>query len=174
MATVTSVVTVDTTIAHSDSAEWVYVDSYGINHTVSDAETFSITIENTANNIKWNVIAEAPSLATTELATDDGYKIKFRPQADGSNRGRELRVMALADATMSRVVGGEWSIECPVSGRVQHWKFAQFYTSNVDMNAAGTIGANTVATSCILEDQFGNTMSLPYGLVAGITVAQAA
>lgn len=162
MATVTSEVTVDT-------GEWVYIDSVGMPHTVKNGEKFSITIENTASAIKWNVLAEAPSLHTTEVATDDGYKLRFRPSATAGNVAHDLSIMALGDTTMSRDVPGEWRIECPVTGRIQIWKFAQFYTSNVDMNAAGTIGANTALTQCLLEDQFGNTMRMPSGLVAGIT-----
>ena len=167
MATVTSVATVDTN-------EWTYIDRFGIGHVVTNGQTFSITIENTASNIKWNILPEAPSLATTELSTTDGLKIRFRSISDGSNTAYELGVNAVADATLSRDVPGEWRIECPVSGIVQIWKFAQFYSSNVDYNAAGTLGANTALTQCLLEDQFGNTMRLPSPLVAGITVAQAA
>lgn len=167
MATVTSVVTVDT-------GEWTYVDVTGIGHVVTNGETFSITIENTASNIKWQILAELPTANTTEVGTTDGYKLRFRPLADGNNKAHELFIMALADSTMSYTVGGEWRIECPITGIVQIWKFAQFYTSNVDMNAAGTLGANSALTQCLLEDQFGNRMRLPSGLVAGITVAQAA
>jgi len=167
MATVTSVVTVDTD-------EWKYPDVYGIEHVVKDAEAFSVKIENTASNIKWNVTAEAPSLHTTEVATTDGYKLRFRPLADGRNSAHQLMVMAVADGTLSYVVPGEWRIQCPVSGIIQIWKFAQFYASDVDCALAGTLGANTKATACKLEDQFGNVMWLPSGLVAGITMAQAA
>ena len=161
MATVTSEVTVDT-------GEWDYIDAVGIPHTVTNAETFNITIENTASNIKWSI------LTGQSVTTTDGYTLTFRPQADGGNVNEELRVMALADSTMSRDVPGEWHIECPVTGLLQVWKFAQFYTSNVDMNAAGTIGANTAATQCVLEDQYGHTMYLPTGAVAGITADTAA
>ena len=167
MSSVTSVVTVDT-------GEWKYPDVYGIEHTVTNAEAFSVVIENTASNIKWQIAAEAPSLHASEVATTDGYKLRFRPVTDGSNSPHQLMVMAIGDATLSYVVPGEWRIQCPVSGIVQIWKFAQFYASNVDCNAAGTLGANTALTQCLLEDQFGNTMRLPAGLVAGITMAQAA
>lgn len=167
MASVTSVVTIDT-------GEWKYPDVYGVEHTVTNAQAFSIVIENTASNIKWQVAAEAPSLHASEVNTDDGYKIRFRPLTDGNNSPHQLMVMAIADTTLSYVVPGEWRIQCPVSGIIQIWKFAQFYASNVDCNAAGTLGANTKATACKLEDQFGNVMWLPAGLVAGITMAQAA
>ena len=161
MATVTSEVTIDT-------SEWIYIGVDGVPHTVTNAETFNLTIENTASNIMWEV------LPGQTVATDDGYVLTFRPSVDGGNKSRQIRVMALADATMSRVVGGELRMSLSDSNVEQIWKFAQFYASNVDVNAAGTIGANTAATQCKLEDQFGNVMYLPTGLVAGITAGTAA
>lgn len=163
MATVTSEVTIDT-------GEWVYVDVYGIGHTVTNGQTFNLTIENTASNIKWQILATG---AGQKVTTTDGYTLRFRPLADGQNSAHQIGVMALADSTMSTVVPGELRIECPVSGIIQIWKFKQFYTSNVDMNAAGTIGANTALTQCVLEDQYGHVMKLPSELVAGITAGTA-
>ena len=164
MATVTSVVTIDT-------GEWVYPDVYGVGHTVTNAQTFNLTIENTASNIKWQIL---PTGVAQTVTTTDGYTLTFRGSADGKNSAYQLMVMALADSTLSYNVAGELRIECPVSGIVQVWKPAQFYTSNVDMNAAGVLGGNTALTQCLFEDQFGNTMRMPAGLVAGITVGQAA
>ena len=161
MATVTSVVTVDTN-------EWVYPGVDGITHTVTNGQTFNLTIENTVSNIKWEV------LEGETLATDDGYTLTFRPLKDQDNTAHVTFVGATADSTMSTTVPGELRMSCSDTEIVQIWKWAQFYTTNVDMNAAGTLGANTAATQCVLEDQFGHTMTLPAGLVAGITVAQAA
>jgi len=160
MASVVSVVTVDTN-------EWVYPDVYGITHAVTNAEAFSITIENTASNIKWQVLAEAPSLHATEVSTTDGYKLRFRPLTDGKNSAHQLMIMALADATKTYILAGELRIQCPVSGIIQIWKPVHITISNVDMNAAGTL------TSSRWEDQFGNVMDLPF-TGSGLTVGQAA
>lgn len=167
MATVTSVVTVDTTGTGFATTEWRYPDVYGVTHNVTNGETFSITIENTASNIKWQVLAEAPSLNTTEVSTTDGYKLRFRPLTDGSNVAHQLMIMALADAATSYRLAGELRIECPVSGIIQIWKPIDITISNVDMNAAGTL------TSSTWEDQYGNVMKLPFS-GSGITVGQAA
>ena len=161
MATVTSEVTIDT-------AEWSYIGVDGIAHTVTNAETFNLTVENTASAIKWEV------LTGQTVATDDGYTVTFRPSTGVGNVARNISVDALADATMSRDVAGELRMSLSDTNIEQIWKFAQFYASNVDLNAAGTIGANTAATQCKLEDQFGNVMYLPTGLVAGITADTAA
>ena len=161
MATVTSVVTVDTN-------EWKYPGVDGITHTVTNGQTFNLTIENTASNIKWEV------LPGQTMTTTDGYTLTFRPLYDSSNTSHGTFVGATADSTMSTTVPGELIMSCSDTEIEQRWKWAQFYTTNVDMNAAGTLGANTAATQCVLEDQYGHTMTLPAGLVAGITVAQAA
>lgn len=159
MAEVTSVVTVDTN-------EWLYPDVYGVTHVVTNAQTFNLTIENTASNIKWQILADGQKVTTT-----DGYTLRFRPLADGKNSAHQLMIMALADSTTSYNLGGELRIECPVTGIIQVWKPAKIRISNVDMNAAGTIGPTGYAS--IWEDQFGNTMTIP-ATGAGLTVAQAA
>lgn len=156
MAIVTSQVTVDTN-------EWEYPDVYGIGHKVTNGQTFNITIENTASNIQWEI------LPGQSITTTDGYKLHFRPQGDGAVH--HLFIMALADSTASYNLGGELVIECPVTGIKQIWKPAYFYTSNVDMNAAGTVGPTGYPT--IWEDQFGNRMKIP-ATGAGLTVGQAA
>ena len=144
MARVTSVVTIDT-------SEWVYIDSDGTAHPVTNAETFNLTIENTATNIKWQV------LASQTMTTTDGYTITFRPSATVSNTAHSVELKALTDATLSYGIAGELRMSISTDNIEQIWKFAQFWTSDVDMGAAGTIGANTIATSCILEDQYINT-----------------
>lgn len=158
MASVTSEVTVDTN-------EWLYPDVFGITHAVTNGQTFNLTIENTASNIKWQV------LVGQKLTTTDGYTLHIRPFADGANSAHQIMIMALADSTTSYVLAGELRISCPVTGILQIWKPAKFRTSNVDMNAAGTIGPTGYAT--IWEDQFGNVMTLP-ATGAGLTVGQAA
>lgn len=167
MATVTSTVTIDTTGTGLTACEWKYKDVYGIEHCVTNGQTFTFSIENTASNIKWCV---STGCAVT---TTDGHKIYFRPSVDGGNVCNTIGIMALADSTLSYNTPGEIDIECPVSGIIQHWAFRKFYTTNVDMNAAGVLGGSTAATRCEMEDQFGNVMNMPWS-GSGITVAQAA
>ena len=161
MATVTSVVTIDTD-------EWKYPGVDGITHTVTDTETFNLTIEDTASNIKWEV------LEGETLATDDGYTLTFIANRDANNTSYKLNVDAIADATLSTTLPGELRMRCSDTEIEQIWKFAQFYATKVAGDAAGVLGGSTTITQCVCEDQFGHTMTLPAGLVAGITVAQAA
>lgn len=170
MATVTSVVTIDTTGTGLTACEWKYKDVYGIEHCATNGQTFSITIENTASNIKWEILATGTG---NKFTTTDGYTVRFRPSADGGNYANKLHLNALADSTLTYVLPGELDMECPVSGIIQHWHFNKFYTTNVDMNAAGVLGGSTAATTCEMEDQFGNVMTIPWS-GSGITVAQAA
>lgn len=164
MGTVTSVVTVDT-------GEWVYIDSTGTPHTVTNAETFNLTIDDTsATVVNWYV------LPGESVVTDDGYTIEFRTQVTAG--GEVLKMNTGGDTLYDGVAvysaPGEWPMSISVNNVIQNWKPAQFYTSDVDMAAAGTIGANTAVTQFTMEDQFGNVMKMPSSLVAGITVAQAA
>ncbi len=154
MADVTSEITVDTN-------EWVYVDSSGIGHKVTNAQTFNLEIsDDDASDVQYNI---APAQTVT---TDDGYTITSRPQVTGGNIA--LQVETMADATTSYVpfkggINGEFAMSISTDNVVQIWKVTSLAPSNVDYNAAGTIAAT-------FEDQFGNTMSW----VAGMTVAQAA
>ena len=154
MAAVTSEVTVDT-------GEWTYVDRYGVEHAVTNGETFNLEIADTSETVVKYHIAPAQT-----VATDDGYVVTFRPHTNVGNVHSKVETMA--DAVTSyegypMVLGGEFPMSISVDDTIQIWKIATLAPSNVDFDGAGTIAAT-------FEDQFGNTMSW----VAGMTVAQAA
>lgn len=161
MATVTSVVTVDT-------GEWLYVDVSGITHTVTNGQTFNLTIDdNGATDVQYYLL---PS--QTPITTTDGYTLTFRPETEnssGTGGSGARKVASVTDAGQgSNFYGirGEFCIQCPVSGVVQRWRVAKINPSDADFGSAGTI-------TMTLEDQFGNVMVMP-ATGAGITVAQAA
>jgi hypothetical protein len=159
MATVTSVVTIDT-------GEWLYVDVTGITHTVTNAQTFNLTIDdNSTTDVRYYLLPSQTAITTT-----DGYKLTFRPETVGAESGNGARMVApLTDAGEGSnfyKLRGEFCIECPVSGVVQRWKIAKMNPSNADFSAAGTL-------TMTLEDQFGHVMVVPF-TGSGITVAQAA
>ena len=161
MATVTSVVTIDT-------GEWLYVDVSGITHTVTNAQTFNLTIDdNGVADVQYYLLRNQ-----TPITTTDGYKLTFRPEtenASGTSGSAARKVAPLTDAGQGSnfySIRGELCIECPVSGVLQRWSIAKINPSDADFGAAGTI-------TMTLEDQFGNVMVMP-ATGSGITVAQAA
>lgn len=148
-----------------DTGEWNYIDSFGIGHLVTNAQTFTMTVtDGGAAAVSYN-IPTAQSVTTT-----DGYTLTFRPQTAPaeSNNGYNL-IGFLTDAGQGSDfygIRGEICVECPVGGRVQCWRIAKIKPSDADFGAAGTI-------TMTLEDQFGNRMVIP-ATGAGITVGQAA
>lgn len=160
MATATSVITFDTN-------EWAYIDSFGDEHKVTNGQTFQMKIDDSgaADVMYWFAPMQTP------ITTVDGYKITLRPQTFSANSGNgPRRIGVLTDAGQGSVfysLRGEISIECPKSGRVQHWTVAKMTPSDADYGAAGTI-------TMTLEDQYGNVMVMPSPVVGGsITVGQA-
>lgn len=161
MATVTSTVTVDT-------GEWLYVDVTGITHTVTNAQTFTLTIDdNGAADVQYYL-----ATGQTPVTCTDGTSLTFRPEnenSSGTNVGAARKVASLTDAGQGSdfySVRGELCIECPVSGVLQRWTVAKINPSDADFGSAGTI-------TMTLEDQFGHVMVIP-ATGSGITVAQAA
>ena len=157
MATVNSVVTIDTD-------EWKYIDRFGIGHTVVNAQTFQLRIDdNGTADVQYYL-----AVGQTPITTTDGHSLTFRPRtenASGTAGSAYRKIAVLTDAGQgSDFYGlrGELSVECPVSGIVQHWRVAKLKPSDADFGAAGTIAGT-------FEDQFGNVMSF-----TGVTVAQAA
>lgn len=143
-----------------DTGEWVYPDSFGVTHTVTNGQTFTLTVtDGGASTVEYN-IPLAQSVTTT-----DGYTLTFRPEASSSNSGSGFRTIGyLTDAGQGSnfySIRGELCIECPVSGRIQRWTVAKINPSDSDYGSAGTIGAT-------LEDQFGNVWTF-----SGVTVGQA-
>jgi len=166
MATVNAVVTLDTN-------EWTYVDAFGIGHIVTNAQTFQLRIDdNGAADVRYYV-----ANGQTPITTTDGYKLTLRPRTDaaqpvsGVSTGNEYGMIApITDAGEGSnfySLRGELSIECPVSGIIQHWVVEKLNPSNADFNAAGTITGT-------FRDQRGNVMVMPFPAATAITVAQAA
>lgn len=149
-----------------DQNEWVYLDSFGVEHTVTNAQTFTLTVtDGGAAAVEYN-IPLAQSVTTT-----DGYTITFRPEcenASGTAGSGFRKIGFLTDAGQGADfygVRGELCVECPVSGRIQRWSIAKIKPSDADFGSAGTI-------TMTLEDQFGSVMVMP-ATGNGITVGQA-
>lgn len=127
-----------------DTNEWIYPDSNGVQHTVTNAETFTFEMtDGGASAVKY-AIDDGQS-----VATDDGYTIYFRPFIDDGNNTK-LFIGMLADAndnTTTYNTPGEIVTSCPTTGRLQIWKLAQFKVDDVDA---------PTAISGRFEDQFGN------------------
>jgi len=152
----TSTVTIDT-------GEWVYLDKNGTAHTVTNGQTFSLTVTDGGASAVEYAVPDAQSVTTT-----DGYTLHFRPRVTASTTDQHSRIHFLTDAGQGSDfynIGGEISIECPVTGIIQHWRIAKINPSDADYGAAGTI-------TMTLEDQFGNVMVMP-ATGSGITVGQA-
>lgn len=135
-----------------DTGEWLYPDRFGINHTVTNGETFTMTLtDNGASDVVYQ-IDQAQS-----VATDDGLTISFRPGTkqgqfgSNSNVVRAWGVTADAQETVNTYgLAGEIDIECPVSGAIQHWTTAQLLVNNADTPTE--IGGT-------FEDQYGNSFT---------------
>ena len=137
-----------TQTATVSTGDWTYVDSFGIGHTVTDSETF--TMEWTDGGeaaIQWYVnVAQS-------VALDDGGTVTFRTEFDNANSARQLGLFADAnDTVLTYGDGGELVCECPVSGRIQRWKPAEITIDDLDDPAD--------FTDMKFEDQFGNVMTL--------------
>jgi len=151
-----------------DTGEWVYVDRFGSPHTVTDAQTFTLTVtDGGASTVEYNI-----PLAQ-EVTTTDGYTLVFRPETTISqvnNAGSFHTIGYLTDAGQGSVFHdrrGELCIACPVSHTVQRWRIAKITPSDADFASAGTV-------TMTLEDQFGNVMVMPAPAAGGsITVGQA-
>ena len=141
-----------------DTNEWKYVDSYGIPHTVTNGQTFTIELtDGGASVVTYN------QHVNTKVTTTDGYTIHFRQQTDINNTARKLHTFAdTEDGVSVYGKGGELVAECPVSGRLQYWRPAKITLNNVD--------APTALTATRLEDQFGNVMNIP-NTGGGITIS---
>lgn len=146
-----------------DTGEWIYLDSNGVPHVVTNAQSFSMTL------VDGGVAAVTYNVGPGEtMTTTDGYVLEFIPRVSGHNIAANIH--KLVDTVPSdgfHDKGGELDIRCTSTGRVQHWRVAVIKPSDTDFGSAGTM------VKLILEDQFGNRMVLP-STGSGITVAQAA
>ena len=148
-----------------DTNEWTYIDAFGIGHTVTDAQTFTLTVtDGGAAAVEYN-IPLAQSVTTT-----DGLLVTFRPECENASGtgGSAFRTLGLftdagqGSAFYQPPTRGELVCECPKSGIIQRWKPVSITPSDADYGSAGTIAA-------VFEDQFGHRMTI----AAGTTVGQA-
>lgn len=148
-----------------DTNEVLYVDSTGVEHAVTNGQTFSMTvIDGGVANVEYAIPDTSQSVTTT-----DGYNVRLRPHVDGNNTARTIHFLTDAgEGTDFLNRSGEFIMNCDCESTEQIWKVAKINPSNADYDAAGTI-------TMTLEDQFGNVMVMPHPIVGGsITVAQAA
>jgi len=144
-----------------DSGEWTYIDSSGIGHSVTDSQTFSMTVvDGGVSNVTYSIpVAQS-------VNTDDGYVIDILPNADRNNTHRSIGVYTDAgegSAFIQPPSAGEIKMRCSVDGVIQIWKVSSITPSDADYASAGTIAME-------FEDQFGNMMSI----ASGTNVGQAA
>ncbi len=148
-----------------DTNEWIYLDRTGSPHTVTNAQTFSMTVvDGGASAVEYSIPSTGQSVTTT-----DGRVIRLLPRADGNNTDKTIHFLTDAGQGSNFLNrGGEYDMVFDEGNIVQHWKVAKINPSDADFGSAGTI-------TMTLEDQFGNVMVMPAPAVGGsITVAQAA
>ena len=105
-----------------DTGEWVYTDSSGIPHTVTNAETFTFTLTDYGTtNVKW---ALNPGQV---VATNDGLRLYMH---DDSNNG----FLSMADASDAAEATniGDWVIKDPLTHKLERWKCVSATVDDVD------------------------------------------
>ena len=140
-----------------DTGEWVYLDSSGTKHVVTNAETFTMELTDTSAT----VVTLCPDGGT--LSCTDGTKITIHKHADQNKQSRNLHTFTDAEEnTVVRNKRGEFVISSSATGTKQYWRIATIKLDDSD--------APTVISNLRLEDQFGNVMNLP-STGSGWTVA---
>jgi len=129
-----------------DANEWVYPDRYGVQHTVTTAQTFTFT---TTDDTPISATAEYRLDIDETVATDDGYTITMRPEDNpyGSNEF----ILTMSDAAQGTAVlntNGSWRMSISVDDTIQIWKCASLDIDDAD---------DPATISATFEDQFGNT-----------------
>ena len=123
MASGTGTVTIDTN-------EWVYVDRMGIEHTVTDGETFTFSsTDNSTTSVVWKL---DPGQS---VATDDGYTLYM----DNTDKNHFFLEFADTDNTNAATNVGEWVILDPQTGQRDVWVCTSATVDDVD--APSTIAA---------------------------------
>jgi hypothetical protein len=142
-----------TKTATCGAATWKYVDRFGIPHTITTNQTFTVDVTDvSATVVKYTFLGST-------LTTTDGLKVKILKDSDGGNVARYAILRdAYQNGTVDYRAPGNMLCVCPVSGIIQRWKLAKIDVDDVD--SPGTLTAIT------FEDQFGNVMKM-----AGPTVA---
>lgn len=143
-----------------DTDEWKYPDRFGITHTVTNAQTFTIELTDGG--------AAAVLYQTNQdqgVTTTDGYRIPIFAEtntagttaANGNVRHSWGPTADAQDGVTVYSQSGEFTTRCPLSGIEQVWKPAKVSVENVD--APTTITAT-------FEDQFANSFTW-----TGVTVS---
>jgi hypothetical protein len=137
-----------------DTGEWIYPDSSGSPHTVTNAETFTFELtDGGAAAVKWANDIDG------SVVCDDGSRITLRPQASQSQVGT-----AAANGTI-----GNWGLTADAQqGAVQYGLPGEFVASHSSTNIPqywklATINANDAdaptSITAKFEDQFGNSFT---------------
>jgi hypothetical protein len=125
-----------------DTDEWKYPDVTGVEHVVTNAETFTFTLTDVSTTGAQYVLDGG------SVKCNDGSRIYIR-------KGSDIHVLYPKDATSEgaadrQFVSGEWIMNDPYTGLEQWWKPTSFNVDDVD--DPGTITAT-------FEDQYGNTFT---------------
>lgn len=131
-----------------DTNEWIYVDSRGDEHLVTNSETFTFTLtDGGASAVTYNVDNGQT------VATDDGYNITI----DAPSKVNTTDIGTFADAKdaseYASGVRGTIRMTCDSTNSPQLWSIAKVTIDDVD--------TPTAITKLVLEDQFGHEMVLP-------------
>jgi len=114
-----------------DTGEWLYPDSTGVTHEVTNAQTFTMELtDNGATDVQY-AVDNAQNVTTT-----DGLNIEFRPESRSSGNNNTQRFFGpLADtddATTIHSFKGELVCEDPQSGTIQRFKPDTWQVDDVD------------------------------------------
>ena len=133
-----------------DTGEWLYPDSTGVTHLVTNAETFTFELtDGGASAVTWaNDINKS-------LVCTDGSRITIRPQAvgstNGTGNGNARRAWGpTADAQDGVAIyglAGEFAASHSSNNITQFWKAISVLADDVD---------TPTAITATFEDQFGN------------------
>jgi hypothetical protein len=142
-----------------DTDEMVYPDIYGVNHTVTNGQTFVLKSvdDSVTGYCTYYVLPNQ-----TPITTTDGYVIAFAPGETTQGERGFTESTPFTVTSKNNVVGWTIPMVCPVSGVMQYWKVQSCTMSDLDFSSAGTMQIS-------LKDQFDNEISM-----TGITVGQAA
>ena len=133
------------------AGEWVYPDSFGVKHTVTTSQTFTVELTDGGASAVTYQTDQAQSVTTT-----DGYRIPIFSRTENASAaaGNTRRTWGpTADAQDGVAVyslAGEFTTRCPLSGRTQAWKPSTINIDNVD---------SPTSITAKFEDQFGNNFT---------------
>jgi len=107
-----------------DTGEWVYIDSSGIQHTVTNGQTFTLASVDTGDGGIYT-----PNIAQS-VTTTDGYTIELLPDTNSITG-------SLTPAGDTAVVNaprglGEIAMRCTSDGVVERWKCVSLDVDDAD------------------------------------------